>query len=184
MVDVTEEAIREVLKLGGPAALRRFRLLAKATIGIMAVIILILAYLLLSYRNDIRNLQSQLLPKPRNLTLFYNGQVIAHLRVSQYGFFIVPPDATNVSLMGSFISQGKVETAIMTIPQYEAFTADHDLIFSSRYYYGANLGASINRTLPAGSYYFMFYNPNATNNVTIMITNAIVLHYTSNVTLV
>jgi len=184
MIDSTEQAIQEVLKLGGPAALRRFRLLAKATVGVMAAIILILTFLLISYHNDIRNLQNQLLPKPRNLTLFYSGQVIAHLRTSQYSFFLVPPDATNASLTGSFTSQGKVETAIMTIPQYEAFTANHNSIFSSRYYYGANLGVSINRTLPPGSYYFMFYNPNATSNVTIMITNAIVLHYTSNVTLV
>jgi len=118
-------------------------------------------------------------PQVYTNTLFSNGQVFSINPGSyEYVSFSIPQGGYSINITGSYVSQGKVEVAILTPVQYGAFTQNPSSITSSQYYYGDTQGATINNVLPAGQYTLVFYDPGIITQDTITVINPIIVRYT------
>jgi len=118
-------------------------------------------------------------PQVYKNTLFSNGQVFSINPGSyEYVSFSIPQGSYSINITGSYVSQGKVEVAILTPVQYGAFTQNPSSITSSQYYYGDTQGATINNVLSAGQYTLVFYDPGIITQDTITVINPIIVSYT------
>jgi hypothetical protein len=95
----------------------------------------------------------------------------------------MPLNATDISLTGSYTSEGYVEAAVMTGAQFANFTSSEletDALKSSYAYYGDTEAQTIDTQLtPGNTYYLVFYDPGVVTSITVNIGTEVILQYKS-----
>jgi len=110
-----------------------------------------------------------------NITLLPQNQI---LFLSHEEVHIIPipkPENISVNITGSFVSNNKIEVAILNLSEYQSFLENRSNIIKSQYYYASTRNATINKTLEQGIYFLVFYNPSNSLQDNITITKPIVV---------
>jgi len=111
-----------------------------------------------------------------NITLLPKNQILFLYPGEARAIPIPKPENISINITGSFISNNKIDLAILNMSEYQSLLENRTKISTSRFYYANTQNATINTTLQEQSLYFLvFYNPSANTLANVTITNPIVV---------